>query len=269
MLRRIWPAVPTVARLIVLALVIVVTAKLTGGIGQLMKAHGVQVVHGTAQFGSATKLSVESADGNHEVSAKNFLIATGSSSIQIPGFEFDGIGEDVANAGEGRVLLGVLGRLEGDPELQQAVRFGLFQVVQAAARAESAIGATGDGGTSRSRGVASPGRRRAPPGPPRSCRRGGSRRARAAGARAAAAASPSAASALAGAAAWLLAPLAVLRALADQPGHVVSRRELMGHLPSGLAASEHAVEVAVARLRSAVGPRLVQTVVKRGYRLPV
>lgn len=65
------------------------------------------------------------------------------------------------------------------------------------------------------------------------------------------------------------APLAVLRALADRPGHVVSRRELMGHLPSGLAASEHAVEVAVARLRSAVGPRLVQTVVKRGYRLPV
>jgi uroporphyrinogen-III synthase len=65
------------------------------------------------------------------------------------------------------------------------------------------------------------------------------------------------------------APLAVLRALAERPGHVVSRRELMGHLPSGHAGSEHAVEVAVARLRSAVGARLVQTVVKRGYRLPV
>lgn len=65
------------------------------------------------------------------------------------------------------------------------------------------------------------------------------------------------------------APLSVLQALADQPGRVVSRRELMEHLPSGLAASEHAVEVAVARLRSAVGGRLVQTVVKRGYRLPV
>jgi uroporphyrinogen-III synthase len=65
------------------------------------------------------------------------------------------------------------------------------------------------------------------------------------------------------------APLAVLRALAERPGHVVSRRDLMGHLPSGQAGSEHAVEVAVARLRSAVGARLVQTVVKRGYRLPV
>jgi uroporphyrinogen-III synthase len=65
------------------------------------------------------------------------------------------------------------------------------------------------------------------------------------------------------------APLAVLRALAERPGHVVSRRELMEHLPTGLASSEHAVEVAVARLRAAVGTRLVQTVVKRGYRLPV
>ena len=44
---------------------------------------------------------------------------------------------------------------------------------------------------------------------------------------------------------------------------------LLGHLPSGHAGSEHAVEVAVGRLRAAVGPRLVQTVVKRGYRLPV
>ncbi len=65
------------------------------------------------------------------------------------------------------------------------------------------------------------------------------------------------------------APSAVLHALAERPGRVVSRRELMDHLPSGQAASEHAVEVAVARLRSAVGARLVQTVVKRGYRLPV
>jgi uroporphyrinogen-III synthase len=64
------------------------------------------------------------------------------------------------------------------------------------------------------------------------------------------------------------APAAVLRALAQRPGRVLSRRELMGHLPSGLAASEHAVEMAVARLRAAAGSDLVQTVVKRGYRLP-
>lgn len=63
------------------------------------------------------------------------------------------------------------------------------------------------------------------------------------------------------------APLAVLRALAERPGYVVSRRDLMPHLPSGMARSEHAVEVAVARLRQALGGGVVQTVVKRGYRL--
>lgn len=63
------------------------------------------------------------------------------------------------------------------------------------------------------------------------------------------------------------APLAVLQSLAVNPGHVVSRRELLACLPTGQASSEHAVEMAVARLRAAIGTRLVQTVVKRGYRL--
>lgn len=62
------------------------------------------------------------------------------------------------------------------------------------------------------------------------------------------------------------APMAVLRALGERPGHVVPRSTLLSALPSG--GEEHAVETAVARLRSALGaPRLVQTVVKRGYRL--
>jgi uroporphyrinogen-III synthase len=62
------------------------------------------------------------------------------------------------------------------------------------------------------------------------------------------------------------APMAVLRVLADRPGRVVSRPVLLAALPG--AGDEHAVETAVARLRSALGePRIVQTVVKRGYRL--
>lgn len=65
------------------------------------------------------------------------------------------------------------------------------------------------------------------------------------------------------------APAAVLQALAANPGKVVSRPELLGRLPSGQAASEHAVEMAVARLRAAVGTSAVQTVVKRGYRLAI
>ncbi len=65
------------------------------------------------------------------------------------------------------------------------------------------------------------------------------------------------------------APLAVLHALVVNPGHVVSRRDLLAALPSGTAGTEHAVEMAVARLRAAVGTRMIQTVVKRGYRLAV
>ncbi|MEU0316361.1 uroporphyrinogen-III synthase [Nocardioides sp. NPDC006273] len=65
------------------------------------------------------------------------------------------------------------------------------------------------------------------------------------------------------------APAAVLSALVAIPGNVVSRPALLAMLPSGTAGSEHAVEMAVARLRSALGTKAVQTVVKRGYRLAV
>lgn len=65
------------------------------------------------------------------------------------------------------------------------------------------------------------------------------------------------------------APYAVLQALLVNPGTVVSRRDLLAALPSGTAGSEHAVEMAVARLRAALGTRCIQTVVKRGYRLAV
>ena len=61
--------------------------------------------------------------------------------------------------------------------------------------------------------------------------------------------------------------MTLLRALARRPGRVVSRGELLAALP-GKGNDEHAVETAVARLRAALGsPKLVQTVVKRGYRL--
>ncbi|WP_434741713.1 uroporphyrinogen-III synthase [Micromonospora sp. SH-82] len=62
------------------------------------------------------------------------------------------------------------------------------------------------------------------------------------------------------------APMAILRELARSPGRVMSRAALLRTLPRG--ADEHAVEMAVARLRAGLKtPRVVQTVVKRGYRL--
>ncbi|MEF9904235.1 uroporphyrinogen-III synthase [Streptomyces sp. P9-A2] len=63
------------------------------------------------------------------------------------------------------------------------------------------------------------------------------------------------------------AGMSLLRALARRPGWVVARAELLRALP-GTGRDEHAVETAMARLRAALGaPRLIQTVVKRGYRL--
>jgi uroporphyrinogen-III synthase len=65
------------------------------------------------------------------------------------------------------------------------------------------------------------------------------------------------------------AGLALLRELASRPGQVFSRAAL-GKLLPGESTDGHAVEVAIARLRTTLGdPAIVQTVVKRGYRLAV
>ncbi len=63
--------------------------------------------------------------------------------------------------------------------------------------------------------------------------------------------------------------MALLKALADRPGEVRSREELLALLPAA-GDDPHAVEVAIGRLRTALGVReLIATVVKRGYRLAV
>jgi len=60
--------------------------------------------------------------------------------------------------------------------------------------------------------------------------------------------------------------LVIMRALASEPGTVRSREDLLSVLP-GESDDPHSAEVAVARLREAIGHPIVQTVVKRGYRL--
>jgi uroporphyrinogen-III synthase len=79
----------------------------------------------------------------------------------------------------------------------------------------------------------------------------------------------------------MLAPasMTALGALASRPGAVVSRAALATALPGGTdgkgrpvadRGDGHAVDVAVARLRAALGSgRFIETVVKRGYRLRV
>jgi uroporphyrinogen-III synthase len=64
------------------------------------------------------------------------------------------------------------------------------------------------------------------------------------------------------------AGMKLLRRLMVDPGRVVSRQELLAQLPGG--GDTHAVDTAIARLRSALAaPTVVQTVVKRGYRLAI
>jgi uroporphyrinogen-III synthase len=68
-------------------------------------------------------------------------------------------------------------------------------------------------------------------------------------------------------------PIAVLRALARYPGRVLSAAEIRTRVPGWSAVDDHAIEMAVSRLRRSLdgteldGAGLVQTVVKRGYRL--
>ena len=61
----------------------------------------------------------------------------------------------------------------------------------------------------------------------------------------------------------------LLAALARRPGVVVSKSELLGTVWPAGDADEHAVEVAVARLRRRLGPNghMLETVLRRGYRL--
>jgi uroporphyrinogen-III synthase len=63
--------------------------------------------------------------------------------------------------------------------------------------------------------------------------------------------------------------MALLGELASRPGQVFSR-DALGRLLPGESSDGHAVEAAMARLRVALGdPAIIQTVVKRGYRLAV
>ncbi len=66
-----------------------VVKKLTGGIAQLLKANGCQVISGDAVFTGPSSLQVKTASGTQTVNFKQAVIATGSRPAEIPGFEVD------------------------------------------------------------------------------------------------------------------------------------------------------------------------------------
>ncbi len=63
--------------------------RMSSGVGQLLKGNQVQVIRGQAEFLQPQLLEVRSEQGTQQLTAKNFILATGSRPIQIPGFEFD------------------------------------------------------------------------------------------------------------------------------------------------------------------------------------
>ena len=64
-----------------------VSGKMSSGVAQLLKGNQVTVIKGEASFKSATEITV----GSETITATNFIVATGSRPIQIPGFPFDEI----------------------------------------------------------------------------------------------------------------------------------------------------------------------------------
>jgi dihydrolipoamide dehydrogenase len=63
--------------------------KMSGGVAQLLKGNSVTVMMGEASFTSAKALQVKSADGTKTIEATDFIVATGSRPIEIPGFAID------------------------------------------------------------------------------------------------------------------------------------------------------------------------------------
>jgi dihydrolipoamide dehydrogenase len=68
-----------------------IVKKLTGGVRSLLKANGATIVEGRGKLIDAHTVQVEGKGGPKTLKAKKgIVIATGSATIQVPGFEFDG-----------------------------------------------------------------------------------------------------------------------------------------------------------------------------------
>ncbi|MGZ3473626.1 MAG: dihydrolipoyl dehydrogenase [Polyangiales bacterium] len=68
-----------------------IVKKLTGGVRGLLKANGSDHVYGTAQITGKNTIEITLREGGKEtIEAKNIVVATGATTIEIPTFKFDG-----------------------------------------------------------------------------------------------------------------------------------------------------------------------------------
>ena len=88
-----------------------IVKKLTGGVRTLFKANGVELLYGDARVTGPKQVTVKTREGGTEVveATKAIVVATGSSTIEIPSFKFDG--EKVIGAREAVSLREVPKRL--------------------------------------------------------------------------------------------------------------------------------------------------------------
>ena len=69
-----------------------IVKKLTGGVRTLLRANGAELLYGDARITSPTTVEVKTREGGVETitATKAIVVATGSSTIEIPTFKFDG-----------------------------------------------------------------------------------------------------------------------------------------------------------------------------------
>lgn len=88
-----------------------IVKKLTGGVRTLLKGNGAELLYGDARITSPTTVEVKTREGATETitATKGIVIATGSSTIEIPTFKFDG--KQIIGAKEGVSLRQIPKRL--------------------------------------------------------------------------------------------------------------------------------------------------------------
>jgi dihydrolipoamide dehydrogenase len=69
-----------------------IVKKLTGGVRTLFKGNGVELLYGDARVTGSKQVTVKTREGGTEIidATKAIVVATGSSTIEIPSFKFDG-----------------------------------------------------------------------------------------------------------------------------------------------------------------------------------
>lgn len=79
-----------------------IISKMEKGIKGLFEKHGIEVIEGIASFKDKNTLAISGQSDVETISFKHAIIATGSSPIQIPGFDFDG--DKIISSNEGIAL---------------------------------------------------------------------------------------------------------------------------------------------------------------------